>query len=239
MQRGSRAAAVLAALSAALSPADGRENAQLDWPAECAPSPPGEPRVGVGMFDAAHITYSATDMPAVEPHLIDDPGGRRYENVIDCRWLLRCSDDTRVPRVIFSAFATENSHDYVRVWDGSPLGDPSVHRIADLHGSRLPDPVVGFRSAMTVQFVSDGTEDRWSRGDHFEAAFDCTEGDPNAVAPSDTHRCTMEFHSVAGDSGAQQFPRGVLDLDDDCGRRHAGSHLASIHGWADQEHFES
>ena len=61
---------------------------------------------GVGMFDAAQIAYSAADMPAVEPRLIEDPGGRRYENVIDCRWLLRCSDDTRVPRVIFSAFAT-------------------------------------------------------------------------------------------------------------------------------------
>jgi len=46
LQRGSRAAAVLAALSAALSPAGGRESAQqLDWPAECAPGgPPGGSR---------------------------------------------------------------------------------------------------------------------------------------------------------------------------------------------------
>jgi hypothetical protein len=76
-------------------------------PPECAPpGTNGRTQRGVGMENTGQISYSAANMPAVEAQLIDDPGGRRYENVIDCRWLLRCSDDTLVPRVTFSAFAT-------------------------------------------------------------------------------------------------------------------------------------
>ena len=218
-----------------------------ELPPECAPGTDG-----IGMFDTGQITYSAANMPAVEAQLIDDPHGRRAEMVIDCRWLLRCSDDAHVPQVTFTTFATENNHDYVRLWDGTPIGQPTVHRIADLHGSRLPDPVVGFGNAMTVQFVSDATDDRWSRGDHFTASFGCVEADPNALHPYETLRCTMEYHELVGypesitsvDGISQLSAPGspftdVMDLDADCGSRHAGSHLASIHSPGDQEHFES
>jgi len=66
---------------------------------------------GVGLVDSGQISYDVANMPQVEPRLNGDPGGNRAENVIDCRWTLRCSDDTRVPRVIFTAFGTENGHD--------------------------------------------------------------------------------------------------------------------------------
>ena len=95
-------------------------------PPECAPG-----TAGFGLVNTGQITYNAADMPDVDPVLIHDPGGNRAEIVIDCRWLLRCSDDTLVPRVTFTSFATENNHDYVRAWDGTPVEDPDVHRIAD------------------------------------------------------------------------------------------------------------
>ena len=94
-----------------------------ELPPECAPGTDG-----IGMFDTGQITYSAANMPAVEAQLIDDPHGRRAEMVIDCRWLLRCSDDAHVPQVTFTTFATENNHDYVRLWYGTPIENPSVHR---------------------------------------------------------------------------------------------------------------
>ena len=174
-------------------------------PPECVPSASGD---GVGIIDSGQITYAAANMPYVAPNLNGDPGGNRAENVIDCRWTLHCSDDTLVPRVIFTAFGTENGHDYVRAWDGTPIGNPQVHRIADLHGGRLPDPIVGFRESMTLQFVSDGTGDRWSRGDHFMASFDCTDANPNALPPSHSLRCTMEAHipSECGGCGGNPPP---------------------------------
>lgn len=85
------------------------------------------------MENTGQISYSAANMPAVETQLIDGPGRRCNENVIDCRWLLRCSDDTLVPRVTFSTFATENNHDYVRVWvsgtGGSEIRTPTAWQI--------------------------------------------------------------------------------------------------------------
>eukprot|EP01043_Picozoa_sp_COSAG02_P062228 COSAG02_NODE_8534_length_2533_cov_3.289647_1_plen_288_part_00 len=214
-------------------------------PPECAPGTDG-----FGLVNTGQITYTAANMPEVAPSLLDDPGGNRAEIVVDCRWLLRCSDETLVPRVTFTSFATENHHDFVRAWDGTPLGDPDVHRIADLHGGRLPDPIVGFREVMTLQFVSDGTTDRWSAGDHFTATFDCTAGDPNAVHPADSFRCTMEYvplelnyqgdgSTLPSNSRRGNHPGSVLDLDALCGDRHSNSHLASIHSPEDQEQLES
>ena len=131
----------------------------------------------------------------------------------------------------------------MRAWDGTPLGSPHVHRIADLHGGRLPDPIVGFQDVMTLQFVSDGTEDRWSHGDHFVARFDCTEANPNALSPSHSLRCTMEAHAASECGRCGGNPpsscRGMLDMEADCACRHEGGHLVSIHSAEDQEHFES
>ena len=217
---------------------------QPQFPPECAPHgaatnllQPGSFN-GVGMVNSAQITYSADRMPDVTAVLLDDHEGRRVVNMIDCRWTLQCTDNAQVPRVTFTAFETELNHDYVRAWDGTPLGDPGVHKIADHHGSRLPAPVVGFRSTMTLQFVSDASDDRWSRADHFNATFDCIAGNPNAVPPADTHRCTMEYHSLI-EATRKGFRPYVMDLDADCGRRHLNSHLASIHSADDQAHLES
>eukprot|EP01052_Picozoa_sp_SAG31_P021608 SAG31_NODE_1679_length_7544_cov_3.239758_6_plen_173_part_00 len=140
-----------------------------------------------------------------------------------------------MPRVTFSAFATEVGHDYVRVWDGRL---PTADRIANLHGSELPDAVVGFRNVMTLQFVSDAMDDRWSQGDHFSASFDCIAGNPDAVPPADTYRCAMEYHSLVEVVLSGKRPL-AMDLDRDCGRRHKGAHLASIHSAEDQAHLAS
>ena len=227
---------LLTSVAALLAHAAGQQ-----LPPECAPG-----TAGFGLVNTGQITYNAADMPDVDPVLIQDPGGNRAEIVIDCRWLLRCSDDTLVPRVTFTSFATENNHDYVRAWDGTPVEDPDVHRVADLHGGRLPDPIIGFREVLTLQFVSDGTADRWSSGDHFTAAFDCTAGNPNAVPPAESFRCTMEYVpldqrelSTNAHKDPPGFPATVMDLDTICGQRHPGGHLASIHSPEDQEQLES
>ena len=190
---------------------------------------------GVGVINSGQIAYSAADMPDVAGIRIADPEWRRAWNVIDCRWVLQCTDDTLVPRVTFSAFATEVGHDYVRAWDGRL---PNADRIADLHGSELPDAVVGFGSVMTLQYVSDASDDRFSQGDHFSASFDCIAGNPDAVHPADTHRCAMEFHSLVEVFLSGRRP-SAMDLDADCGRRHKGSHLASIHSAEDQAQLAS
>ena len=190
---------------------------------------------GVGVLDSGQIAYSAADMPHVAGIRIADPNWRRAWNVVDCRWVLQCTDDTLVPRVTFSAFATEVGHDYVRAWDGRL---PNSDRIADLHGSELPDAVVGFGTVMTLQYVSDASDDRFSQGDHFSASFDCIAGNPDAVHPADTHRCAMEFHSLVEVFLSGRRP-SAMDLDADCGRRHKGSHLASIHSAEDQAQLAS
>ena len=190
---------------------------------------------GVGVINSGQIGISAADMPDVAGIRIIDPGWRRAWNVIDCRWVLQCTDATLVPRVTFSAFATEVGHDYVRAWDGRL---PTADRIANLHGSELPDAVVGFGNVMTLQYVSDGSDDRWSQGDHFSASFDCIAGNPDAMLPADTYRCSMEFHSLVEVFLSGQRP-SVTDLDADCGRRHKGSHLASIHSAEDQAQLAS
>ena len=244
--------AAVASAAAAGARAQQSSGQQGSWPPECRDDnkPDGVAvLLGGALGDVAQqITYSAANGPTVEAHLIDDPGGRRTETVIDCRWLLRCSDSNLVPQVTFTSFATENNHDYVRAWDGTPIEDPSVHRIADLHGGRLPDPIVGFGDALTLQFVSDGTGDRWSSGDHFTAEARCVAGNPDAVHPSDTHRCTMEYHPRQDVSPASERVAGLPDrcnqdctmsFEADCASRNEGGHLASIHSPEDQEHFES
>ena len=190
---------------------------------------------GVGVIDSGQIAYSAADMPDVAGIRIADPQWRRAWNVVDCRWVLQCTDDTLVPRVTFSAFATEVGHDYVRAWDGRL---PNADRIADLHGSDLPDAVVGFGTVMTLQYVSDGSDDRFSQGDHFSASFDCIAGNPDAVPPADTYRCAMEFHSLVEVFLSGKRP-SAMNLDADCGRRHKGSHLVSIHSAEDQAQLAS
>ena len=190
---------------------------------------------GVGVLNSGQIAYSAADMPHVAGIRIADPQWRRAWNVVDCRWVLQCTDDTLVPRVTFSAFATEVGHDYVRAWDGRL---PNADRIADLHGSELPDAVVGFGTVMTLQYVSDASDDRFSQGDHFSASFDCIAGNPDAVPPADTYRCAMEFHSLVEVFLSGKRP-SAMNLDADCGRRHKGSHLVSIHSAEDQAQLAS
>merc|ERR1719329_1934185 len=120
--------------------------------------------------------------PCVEGRTYTDSGDVSmvggYNNGHDCNWLLTCSDETLSPRVIFESFNTEAGWDFVNFYDGE---DTDAPRIAQLHGSSTPDPVVGSGPIALVQFTSDGSVTR----DGFVATFDCT----TSGAPPPPHPC--------------------------------------------------
>eukprot|EP01043_Picozoa_sp_COSAG02_P046540 COSAG02_NODE_4363_length_5449_cov_10.058692_1_plen_1673_part_10 len=101
-----------------------------------------------------------------------------YNNGHDCNWLLTCSDETLSPRVTFDSFNTEAGWDFVNFYDGENTDAP---RIAQLHGSSTPEPVVGTTQVALLQFTSDGSVTR----DGFVGTFDCTVGG----APPPPHPC--------------------------------------------------
>ena len=175
----------------------------------------------------------------------------RYDILLRCHWLLTCSDETLVPRVSFTSFATENEHDFVNFFDGPSNLD---ERLASLDGARVPSPVTAAHSSTALlEFTSDGSADRWSAGDHFVATFDCVPPTEARVAVRPP-RCKFEY--VEGQMTMQE-------AEGECGQRHEvkipplrcylllhfhhfdatffeqGGHLASILSSDDQDRVEA
>eukprot|EP01051_Picozoa_sp_SAG22_P026439 SAG22_NODE_8341_length_663_cov_0.726950_1_plen_172_part_10 len=89
-----------------------------------------------------------------------------HGNNEDCRWTAVCTSG--VPTITFTVFNTEGNYDFVNVYDGDTT---DAERIARLHGSSVPGPVVGTGSTVVVQFTSDGSVTR----DGFHAELTCGE----------------------------------------------------------------
>ncbi|XP_035665219.1 uncharacterized protein LOC118408509 [Branchiostoma floridae] len=80
-----------------------------------------------------------------------------YPDEHDCRYEISVTP-SKVIRLTFTEFDVENKYDYVYVYDGKTTD--SILKMATLTGKSTPKPVTSTGSFMTVQLVSDGSQNR-------------------------------------------------------------------------------
>jgi hypothetical protein len=140
----------------------------------------------------------------------------QYASDQNCEWHLRCSDDSLSPKLTFSAFDTEESYDFVSIFEGMAAAGQPAHQ---LHGTNVPDSIVGAGSAQTVQLTSDDALE----GDGFSAEFTCVDGgaagscseDPS----NDGKKCAAgpnRVFELRGEDATLDACRTACNLDPSC-----------------------
>jgi len=123
-------------------------------PSTITPPAPNPCTTGVSLTDSG--TFGVCDGCAIA-----------YENGMDCRWALTCSDGTLAPTVTFTTFGLETGWDFVYMYDGT---DWSGSADATLHGTDMPTPLSATGADAVVRFTSDGSV---TNGPGFQLDFTC------------------------------------------------------------------
>jgi hypothetical protein len=101
--------------------------------------------------------------------ITDGSGALSYENDLSCTWLIRPTTPTTALTLNFTAFATEASYDYVKVYDGISA---SGVLLGSFSGITLPPRLTATSGAMFIQFTTDGgvVNTGWA------ATYNCSSG---------------------------------------------------------------
>lgn len=110
-----------------------------------------------------------------------------YDNNQDCAWLLTCSDPSLAPQLTFQDFYTEDSWDFIYIYDGP---DVSSHIAATLHGNLDPAAIgiTGSSSSVLLRLVTDGSVT--SHSSHGAGRFNVSYTCENAVPAAPPDPCT-------------------------------------------------
>jgi hypothetical protein len=130
----------------------------------------------------------------------------RLDNGQECQWTLICDDATLSPLITFTGFDTEQSFDFLYLFDGTDIqAGPSVA----LHGSDLPADWVATANVAVALYESDDSVNR----DGFSAVFSCA--DASTVPPPPADPCGAGVSIV--DHG--EVYHGELEDAQDCSWR--------------------
>jgi hypothetical protein len=135
--------------------------------------------------------------------VVDRTGG--YSGRHDCRWLLDCTDKTKVPMVTFTQFDLEEGFDFVRLFDGMSPEDPVM---SELHGTTVPFPEEGSSPDVLLQLETDASVE----GDGFRAEFHCVS--PGTAPPPPPDACVAPLTLL--DSSDRLTKNGGYGHSHDC-----------------------
>lgn len=101
-------------------------------------------------------------------YTVDFTGG--YDNNMNCKWGLKCQQESDTMRLHFSRFDMESNFDYLTVYDCYAAGDAgSSTQVKRLTGTSIPQDVNVSDGQMLLKFTSDGSNVR----DGFLATASC------------------------------------------------------------------
>ncbi|MFK7799273.1 MAG: CUB domain-containing protein, partial [Aureispira sp.] len=86
----------------------------------------------------------------------DGSGTSNYQNNANCSWLIQPANGYTIT-LNFSQFNTENSFDFVRVYDGN---SNAATLLGTFDGTSIPSSITSSGGAMLVEFTSDGSVTR-------------------------------------------------------------------------------
>jgi len=84
----------------------------------------------------------------------DGSGSNDYANNLDCKWLIKPTNAGSVT-LTFTAFNTENSYDFVKIYDGETTSAPLLGTYS---GSNLPPQLIATSGKMLIHFTSDNSQ---------------------------------------------------------------------------------
>ncbi|MBU2652120.1 MAG: C10 family peptidase [Bacteroidetes bacterium] len=158
-------------------------------------------------FMAEYICLEYTFCQPVNSHtwlsqwLFDNSGPYPYADNTYCSWMIQpynpSVDSISGINIVFSAFGTEENHDYLRIFSGT---DTTQEAAAILSGSTLPSDILLPAETASMVFTSDGsgTGDGWSL--RYEIIY------PEYC--SDTVILTEPAGTVSDGSGSKKYVNG-------------------------------
>ena len=152
-------------------------------------------------WDASYTSASGTaascigtaNLTAPSGFFDDGSGSGDYGDNSDCKWLIQPSGATSVT-LSFSAFATENNFDFVKVYDGSTT---TATLLGSFSGTTVPSSITSTGGTLLVHFTSDGS----TGASGWAASYTSTSGSVNGCSGSTTFlAATGSFSDGSGTS---------------------------------------
>ena len=129
------------------------------------------------------------------------PEGGSTDDNLDCTWHMTCSGSNNVVILTFTEFDTENSYDFIDLYDGdfagSGSGSGDTPPFAHLSGAQEDLARLSYEShspEMTVHFTTDRSIGRGG----FAAEYSCQ-------APTDGGDCVDHIEELAGPGACAQY----------------------------------
>jgi hypothetical protein len=107
----------------------------------------------IGIEPIPTYCSSTTTVSDSSGTITDGSGTSDYYESTDCKWLISNSNATSIT-LTFKSFSTEQSYDYVYVYDGSST---SAKLLGKYSGSTLPSALTSSGSSLLIHFKSDGS----------------------------------------------------------------------------------